>query len=335
MPASGIKATGGVSMKEAGTGAMWPHRLLHSVWNSPSWLLSLASLFWALNPIVGRAARDLLSPLSLAVWRWAVALLFVLPFAWRHVIADRRVLREAWLVLALLGFFGVGVFAYFVYWSLQLTTATNSLLLQSVMPILTLVMPRLLFGERIRPLLYASAALSFAGVVWIMTKGQPFDLKMDDLNRGDLLALTGVFLYSTYATFLRKVPAMHHLSLLAVLFAVGMGSLAIPFLLSRIGSGVAMPRIEVIAAVLYVGIFPSLIAYAFFNRAVVLIGSVKAGVYLNLPPVFGVFLAVLLLGERLEPYHLVGSLIVVSAIILSRQQLQAKNQTRESGRHDQ
>jgi drug/metabolite transporter (DMT)-like permease len=220
------------------------------------------------------------------------------------------------------------VFAFIVYWSLQLTTVTNSLLLQSTMPIMTLVMPSILFGERIRPLLVSSAALSLTGVVWIVTRGQPFALHLGGLNHGDLLALTGVFLYSAYATFLRKVPAIHHITLLAVLFAVGMGTLAVPYLVSLADGGVAKPQIEVIGAVLYVGIFPSLIAYAFFNRAVILIGSVRVGVYMNLPTVFGVFLAVLLLGERLETYHMVGAAIVLAAIFVSRRAAAGQTENR-------
>ncbi|CCA92479.1 DMT family transporter [Novosphingobium sp. PP1Y] len=314
---------------DADNGSPGFRQALRYVWGSPFLLLSLASLFWALNPIVGRAARDLLSPLSLAFWRWLVALLVLLPFAWRHVVADRKVLCQAWPMLTVLGVFGVGVFAYIGYWSLQLTTATNNLLLQSTMPIMTLVMPSILFGERIRPLLVASAALSFSGVTWIVTRGQPLALDLGGLNHGDLLALLGVFLYSAYATFLRKVPAIHHITLLAVLFAVGMATLALPYLASLAKSGITMPRIEVIGAVLYVGIFPSLVAYALFNRAVALIGSVRAGVYMNLPTVFGVFLAVLLLGERLETYHMVGAAIVVAAIFVSR--WAASGQTENKG----
>jgi len=294
-----------------------------AMWNSPTLLLCLASFFWALNPIVGRAVRELISPLSLAFWRWVIALLFVLPFAWRHIGADRQVLRESRQLLGLLGFFGVGLFAYVVYWSLQLTTATNSLLLQSTMPIMTLAMPTVLFRDRLRPLLAVSAGLSFVGIIWIVTKGKLIDLQWDAVNSGDLLALIGVFLYSVYATFLRKVPAMHHLTLLAALFAVGIGTLAIPYLSGLVGNGPSLPTLAVVGAVLYVGIFPSLIAYGFFNRSVALIGSVRAGVYMNLPTVFGVVLAIPLLGERLRSYHLVGAAMVIAAILISRKQPQS------------
>ncbi len=294
-----------------------------AMWKSPTLLLCLASFFWALNPIVGRGVRELISPLSLAFWRWVIALLFVLPFAWRHIRADRQVLRESRWLLGLLGFFGVGLFAYVVYWSLQLTTATNSLLLQSTMPIMTLAMPTVLFGERLRPLLAVSAGLSFVGIIWIVTKGKPLDLQWDAVNSGDLLALIGVFLYSVYATFLRKVPTMHHLTLLAVLFAVGIATLVVPYLSGLAASGLSMPAPAVLGAVLYVGIFPSLIAYGFFNRSVALIGSARAGTYMNLPTVFGVVLAIPLLGERLGSYHLVGAAMVIVAILISRKQTQS------------
>ena len=289
-----------------------------AVWNSPTLLLCLASIFWALNPIIGRAARDLISPLSLAFWRWVVAFVVLLPFAWRHIKGESEVLRKSWLGLGLLGFFGVGLFSFIVYWGLQYTTATNNLMLQAIMPIMTMVMPAVLFGERLRPLLMLSAVLSFAGIVWILTKGHPLDWQGGGINKGDLLAVAGVFLYSVYATFLRKVPAMHHLTLLAALFAIGAASLAIPYFAMLAITGPSWPPVEVVAAVLYVGIFPSLAAYGLFNRSVVLIGSVRTGIYMNLPTVFGVALAVPLLGEQFSSYHFVGAMVIIVAIAISR-----------------
>ncbi|PKB13635.1 drug/metabolite transporter (DMT)-like permease [Novosphingobium kunmingense] len=289
------------------------------LWQAPALLLCLASFFWALNPIVGRAAKDMLSPVTLAFWRWVVALVFVIPFAWRHARADWPVIAGAWRFLGLLGAFGVGLFSFLVYQSLQFTTATNNLLLQSTMPVMTLLMPVVLFRERVRPIFLACALLSIAGVVWIMTAGQPNDLRWDALNSGDLLSVSAVFLYSAYATFLRRAPAMHHLSLLVVLFGVGIATLCGPYSLHLLRSGLTVPSPAAVCSLLYVGIFPSLVSYALFNRAVALIGSGRAGLYMNLPSVFGLLMAVPLLGERFEPYHLIGAFMVVGSILLSRQ----------------
>lgn len=288
------------------------------LWRSPALLLCLASLFWALNPIVGRAARDLLTPVSIAFWRWVIALVLVLPFAWRHIRSDLPTVRRSWPFLVALGAGGLGLFAYLVYLSLQLTTATNNLLLQATMPIMTMIMPAVLFRDRVPALHFLCAVVSLAGVAWIMARGELANLWTGRLNTGDLLALAAVFLYSAYATFLRKAPALHHLTLLAALFAAGMGSLAVPYGIHLAQEGLATPAPVAIGALLYVGIFPSLASYALFNRAVALIGSARAGIYMNLPAVIGVILAVPILGERFSAYHLVGSLMVVSSILISR-----------------
>jgi len=288
------------------------------LWRSPALLLILASFFWALNPIVGRAAREFLDPVSLAFWRWVVALGLVAPFAWKHVRADMDLIKRSWLFLMLLGTAGLGLFAYLVYASLQLTTATNNLLLQATMPIMTLVMPAVLFRDRIPRVYFACAVISIVGIVWIMTRGNPSNLRLSELNLGDLLALAAVFLYSAYATFLRKAPGVHHLTLLSVLFAVGAASLAVPYCLHLLDVGMSAPPPEAVASILYVGIFPSLASYALFNRAVALIGSSRAGIYMNLPAVFGVLMAVPILGERFETHHFIGSLMVVASILISR-----------------
>ncbi|GGC36790.1 hypothetical protein GCM10011371_25230 [Novosphingobium marinum] len=205
-----------------------------------------------------------------------------------------------------------------VYSSLQLTTATNNLLLQSTMPIMTLVMPAVIFRERVALLHFACAGLSILGVAWFMTKGQLANLRLEALNTGDLLALAAVFLYAAYATSLRKAPQLHHLSLLVVLFAAGIVSLAIPYALHLLLEGASALSLTSASALVFIGIFPSLVSYALFNRAVALIGSMRAGIYMNLPAVFGVLMAVPLLGERFEQYHVLGSLIIIASILLSR-----------------
>lgn len=287
-------------------------------WDSPTLLMVLASLFWALNPIVGRAIRDDLSPVTIGFWRWLIAATCILPFAWRHLGADLPAIRRSWRFLGLLGFFGVGVFSFLVYSSLQFTTATNNLLLQSTMPIMTLIMPAVIFRERVASLQFVCAGLSILGAVWIITEGDLFNLHLASLNAGDLLALAAVFLYAAYATSLRRAPQLHHFSLLVVLFAAGIVSLSAPYGLQMLLNGTSDLPLTSIGALVFIGIFPSLVSYALFNRAVALIGSVRAGLFMNLPAVFGVLMAVPLLGERFAHYHLVGSLLIVVSLLLSR-----------------
>jgi drug/metabolite transporter (DMT)-like permease len=284
------------------------------IWGSASLLLCSASLFWALNPIVARAVHHLVSPLGMAFWRWVVAMGVGMIFAWPHLVDDRREILREWKMLALLG---IGAFALVVYWGLQYTTATNNLMMQGAMPSMILLLSTLVFRDKITPGQLVGTLVSLAGLLVIVAQGSMANLLAMTFNRGDAAALFGVFLYSLYSTLLRKRPAIHQLSFLVTLFGVGAASIALPYSLEIAQGHYMAARAEVVLAILYVGIFPSLLAYFFFNRSVDLIGISRASIYMNLPPIFGVGLAILLLGERLAPFHLVGAVLVASGVFLA------------------
>ena len=63
---------------------------------NPYLLLTLTVLFWSGNMVLGRAIRDQVPPLSLAFWRWAIALALVLPLALPHLRAQWPLLRRGW-----------------------------------------------------------------------------------------------------------------------------------------------------------------------------------------------------------------------------------------------
>lgn len=298
--------------RPAGRG--WPGALSAHAWGSATLLLVAAALCWSLNPIVGRAVRGLISPVALGFWRWAVALIAVVAFAWPHLRADAPLIRRHWKILVALGLIGIGVFAAIVYWALRHTTALNNLMMQSAMPPMILALSALLFRDRITPGQIAGTLLSLGGLLAILSRGRLDNILAMEFNRGDAASLVAVFLYSLYSAMLRKKPPIHPLSLLAVLFAVGALFLAIPYAI-ELARGVRMVgRPETILAILYVGIFPSLLSYFFFNRSVELIGAARAGIFMNLPPVFGVGLAIILLGEQFELFHLYGATLVALGI---------------------
>lgn len=283
-------------------------------WGSAPLLLVAASLFWALNPIVGRAVRDLISPVALSFWRWAVALLVVLVFAWPHLRRDALLIRQHWKILLVLGLIGIGVFSTVVYWGLQYTTALNNLMMQSAMPSMILAMSAILFRDRITWAQIFGTLVSLAGLLTIVARGDLANIISMEFNRGDAAALFGVFLYSLYSALLRKRPPIHPLSLLGVLFAIGVATLTAPYLAELIRGRHMVAGGETLMAIVYVGVFPSLLSFFFFNRSVELIGTARAGTYMNLPPVFGIGLAILLLGEALEFFHVIGALLVAIGV---------------------
>lgn len=286
-------------------------------WGSAYVLLSFTALFWAGNSIVGRAARDLVPPASLAFWRWTFAFLILLPIAWPHLRRDRRKLLRCWKSVVLLGALGVGAFNTLLYTGLQDTTALNALLLQSAQPALILLLGVLLFRDRAGVLQVIAVIVSIAGVATIIARGDLAVLARLEFHHGDVVIGASVVVWSLYSALLRLRPKVHPLSFLAATMGVGV-CVVFPFYVAELLAGrFIVPGTGSVLAIGYVSIFPSVISYLFFNRGVELIGASATGLYINVMPILGAGLAILFLGETLQPFHFVGMLLVGAGIALA------------------
>jgi drug/metabolite transporter (DMT)-like permease len=272
--------------------------------------LALTMLLWSGNMIVGRAVSGEIPPFALALIRWSGAFFVVLPFAARHVVADRAVLLRAWKPVLLLGLTGVASFNAFIYSGLRHTTATNAILLQAGIPPLVLLLDRLLFGIR-------ASRWQVVGVLAIISAGELERVLGLKFGIGDLLVLCGVTAWAVYTSFLKLRPACHPLSFLAVTFAIGVIAM-IPLAATEAAE---IARIQwtskVIGGCAYVALFPSVVAYLLFNAAVAEVGAGRAGQTINLMPLFGSLLAAALLGEGLEVFHVVGMALIAGGIAAS------------------
>ncbi|WP_225029370.1 DMT family transporter [Xinfangfangia pollutisoli] len=302
-----------------GDGAAGPLGLRARIWNNAYLLLVLAPLFWAGNFIVGRAILTSAPPISLAFWRWVLALIPILLLARGRVdfAAEARVLCRHLPIVALLAVLGISCFNTFVYFGLRETTSVNALLMQSAMPLLILIVCFLLYGERPGLLQSAGVVLSLTGVVFIATRGHPQALAQLAINRGDLWVLAAVVAYAFYSALLRRRPALHPLSFLAGLFALGALAL-LPFYIAEHLSGhVLALTAPNLLALAYLVIFPSFLSYLCFNRGVELVGAGRAGLFIHLLPVFGSVLAVVFLGERIEGFHMIGAALIAGGLVVA------------------
>src|SRR6185436_1887283 len=174
---------------------------------SPYLLLSLTSFFWSLNWVIGRAIVGHVSPLALASIRWMVAVAVMMPFAWPLIRAHWPTVRRNWKAIVWLAFWGTGLHNAFAYVGLQYTTATNGVMLNSSIPIMIILIGWVIYRETITRLQALGVAVSLAGILVIVSRGDPEVLAQLEMNKGDFIVLFGMVFWAAYTVFLRMKPA--------------------------------------------------------------------------------------------------------------------------------
>jgi drug/metabolite transporter (DMT)-like permease len=305
---------------------------LTSLYNRPRLLMTLVALFWAGNFVVGRAVVGHLPPVTLACLRWALATLILLPFAWGDLKRDAPAIWRHRLLIVFFGVIGAGSYNTLSYLGLSSTEALNGLVLNAAGPMFIAAAAWALFGDRVTTGQTIGLATGFAGVLIIIAKGDLASLAGFRFNPGDALIIAASITWAVYTAYLRKRPHIGWLSFNVSTFAVAALGNA-PLALVELGLG---HTVEVsaasFAAIAYVAIFPSLLAYIFYNRGVELLGPARAGLYLFLIPVFGALLAVAFLGERLHPFHAAGFAFIIAGVLIgNRARKSVKAETRPAG----
>jgi len=297
------------------------HKLFQRLYNAPYLLLTAAVFFWSVNSIVGRFMRLDVPPVALSFWRWAGASLLIIYFAWPKMKKDWPIIssRKNLPLLLMLALTGVAMFNTLLYSGLHSTIAINAFLIQSLMPVLIMFFSFIVFRDKITIFQGIGVALSLAGVIMVIARGDLEILLALALNRGDVLILIAVIGYAVYSIMLRQRPELHPLSFIGFTFISG-AVMILPLYLWESFTVKALsltgPTLLTIA---YVAIFPSIVSYFCYNRGVELIGANRAGLFIHLSPVFGTIMAILFLGESFFWFHGIGIVMIISGIILTLQ----------------
>jgi len=284
----------------------------------PYLYLALASLFWAGNWVTGRALREAFGPLALSFWRWLIAVLVLAPFVWPAVRAQAPLLRRHWKMIAMLSLLSVVLFQSFVYAGLRSTTAINAVLLNSCIPLFILACAWIMDGERATPRQLLGMAVSFLGILLIVTRGEPSRILHMDFHLGDLWILAAMPVWALYSVLLRrKPPELGGMPLVFVLAAGGVAVLAPAYLLEMLWIPQAMPGPAAIAGAVYIGLFASIAALACWNAGVAAVGANTAGFTVHLLPMFGTVLAILFLDEAPQLFHAAGFVAILGGVALA------------------
>ncbi|MCV6575778.1 MAG: DMT family transporter [Cohaesibacter sp.] len=280
--------------------------------------LIFATCAWAGNIIIGRAIRADLPPLGLSFWRWTVAFLILLPFTWGLIRQSLPVLKREWKLLLLMSITAMAIFHPFQYIAVQTTTAINATLILSTCPAVVVVLSRVILKNPVSPFQALGILLAFGGVVVVMSKADWAILASLTFSKGDVWMLGAALAWSIYSISLKYKPEdLDGYVLLATTAFLG-ACLLLPFYLWESFNGWPMPlTAQAFGTIGYISIVASLLAYLAFNQGLAILGPARAGIMLNLIPVWATLLAILLLGEQFETYHLYGLLLIALGILLN------------------
>lgn len=288
----------------------------------PVWLayllLIVTALCWAGSSVAGRAAAGNVPPYTLSFIRWFAAFLVFLPFGGAALWRQRGILARNLPIMGAFSLFGVIGFTVPYYVGLQYTVAVNAALLNGSGPVMILLIAYLMLGSRVSGGQAAGIALSLVGVVIVVFRGDIAGLLAVSVNTGDLLVLCSFFSWSMYTVMLRWRPAgMGQMAFLVSICGIAWLVMLPMFLWEAAEVGIFEATAGNLTIVVYAALFPSVIAYVFWNVAVQRLDAHRAGVTQYLIPVFGIMLSVLILGEDVEWHHLAGIACIFTGIYLA------------------
>ncbi len=280
-------------------------------------LLLLTALFWGGNAVAGKLAVGHVSPMVLTMLRWVLGLAILVAIGWQQFRKDWPVAKRHLGFLFVLGAAGFTGFNAVLYSALLHTSAINVSIEQAAMPMVIFLINFLLLSVRVSLAQIAGFLLSLAGVALTASHGDLTRLLQLDVNFGDALMIVAIVLYGGYTVALRWKPPIHWKSLMLVLTASAVVS-SIPFVAWEVQVGQAiLPDALGWMIVIYTGLFPSLLSQIFYIRGVEMIGANRASLFINMVPIFGLLLSMLILGEAFHAYHAIAIAMVLGGIWLA------------------
>lgn len=275
-----------------------------------------ATAIWSGNFIIARGLNESIPPITLAFWRWVVAVVVFLPFAMKPLITERNILKQHLPYLSITALLGITIFNTLIYFAGHTTTAINLSLISITFPIFIVIFSRIFFGELITLNKGVGILLVSAGVILLITKGVLTQLLDISFAIGDVWMLLAAITFAVYSLLLKRKP--QQLSIWALqlsTFILGLVFLTPFFIWEYVTVPHAHLDMKTVGSILYVGIFASLTAFVLWNKAIVILGPSRAGMIYYTLPIFSGISAYFLLNERISMIHFYSVLLIVSGIL--------------------
>ena len=277
-----------------------------------------ASVIWSTIFLFARGAAGSMSPVEMAFWRWFLAFLAILPFTWRELKAQRKLLREHLPLLALAGVIGFSGYSLLLFLAGKSTEAANLALLSASAPIFMAALSCFCLGERVGGRQVIGLFIAVSGVIFLILRGDVHRLLNLTFSSGDLWMLLAAVMFASYSVIIRRRPAgLGQGVFLAAMLGCSALSMIPLMLLEVATTAYHLPSAQLMGILVFIAIAPSLIGYLLWNKAVERIGAVRAGVMYYTVPLFSSLEAAWFLGETVGTPQIVGGALIIGGIFFS------------------
>lgn len=292
--------------------------MLAALHRSPPLILTLVAVMWASNAIIGQLAVGEITPFALTLLRWVMVAGAMILLYGGQLRAHWAAIRPRLPSLSLIAIAGFTGFNTLFYIASVHTSGVNIGILQGAMPVAVLLGAFAVYGDRVSGVQAAGVAITLAGVVTVASRGDAQVLLGLAFNRGDVIMFAAALFYSAYTVALRNRPDVPGTALFT-LFSIVAALAALPLAAWEAAQpGYPWPTATGWGLAVIVAIFPSCLAQLLFLRGVDMIGPGRAGVYINLVPIFAAIMAILILGEVFALYHALALAMVAGGIWLAQ-----------------
>ncbi|MGB3211817.1 MAG: DMT family transporter [Desulforhopalus sp.] len=280
--------------------------------------LVLTMLLWGGTFIAGRLLAGAVDPASAAFLRFLIASVALLVVT--RLIENRFILppRKLWLPLILLGMTGVFAYNVMFFSGLQHITAGRASLIVACTPLVITLFAALFLHERLTSLKASGVLLSLTGAITVISNGHPGSLLTGGFGQGEQALVGCVLSWSAYSLIGRSVLAtLSPLSAVCYSSIIGTLLLSVPAAREGLFSHLSTLSTPDWASLAYLGICGTALGFSLYYQGIKKIGATRAGIFINLVPLFSILLSWLILGESVKPVVLAGGVLVLTGVTLT------------------
>mgnify|MGYP001209702166 CR=1 FL=1 len=277
-------------------------------------MLAFVMVLWTSGIMVAKTIGDSMGALEFSFWRWAVAVIFIAPFAIPRVLTSMGEIRSKLIEVFLLGAFMAGG-STFLIWSVQMTTVFNASLFSATQPILTAILIFMLFSRALDKVQYLGIILGFCGTLIIISNVDMSLIMRMSFNIGDLLVVLAVLCYSLYAIYVNRW--LSDFCALSVMFYSSASTTIILSIIVFAFNDISFNiyNSELLGKIAYMALFPTIIATTMWNMGIRVLGPNKASAFINLMPVLGILASVKFFKDPVQIHHILGMILTCSGVM--------------------